>query len=247
MICYCYYHLKATLGNLSNYAAAAHILQILSMGAGLYMLPMMLPTGMQHMPRPHMSHFSPIGVGMGFGMNMLDMNGGMMQVHPIQGPHYPVPATHVSTSSSFHQMVKSASGFWTTWSRTANVNAMYTVASTGWKSSSEVTHGSKWLANGWSHTGVSQSALSTSSKDGVQHVGGQVMLNSNVRSFINQATKEGIQQSPALQQRSAEQSFLSCCSSFFETIIKMFKSAFLEQLFLPSGEQVCNGRPPLNL
>uniref|UniRef100_A0A5B6ZQA7 Putative transcription factor PIF3-like isoform X1 n=1 Tax=Davidia involucrata TaxID=16924 RepID=A0A5B6ZQA7_DAVIN len=74
--------------------------QIMSMGAGLYMPPMMFPTGMQHMHAAHMRHFLPMGVGMGmgmgFGMGMLDMNGGspgcpMMQVPPMQGAHFPAP------------------------------------------------------------------------------------------------------------------------------------------------------------
>lgn len=75
--------------------------QIMSMGAGLCMPPMMLPTGMQPMHAPHMAHFSPMaigmgmGLGMGFGMGMPDMNGGssgyhpMIHVPPVQGAHFP--------------------------------------------------------------------------------------------------------------------------------------------------------------
>ncbi|PQM36350.1 bHLH transcription factor [Prunus yedoensis var. nudiflora] len=76
--------------------------QIMSMGAGLYMPPMMFPAGMQHMHAPRMAHFSPMGLGMGmgmglgmgFGMGMPDMNGGssgypMLQVPPMQGAHFP--------------------------------------------------------------------------------------------------------------------------------------------------------------
>ncbi|KAL9233443.1 hypothetical protein vseg_008444 [Gypsophila vaccaria] len=66
--------------------------QMMSMGAGLYMQPMMLPPGMQPIHGTQMSHFSPMGLGMGmgmgFGMNMLDMNSGM-KMAPYQGPHYP--------------------------------------------------------------------------------------------------------------------------------------------------------------
>ncbi|KAA8536685.1 hypothetical protein F0562_029163 [Nyssa sinensis] len=74
--------------------------QIMSMGAGLYMPPIMLPTGMQHVHAAHMTHFSPMGVGMGmgmgFGMGMLDMNSvspgcPMIQVPPMQGAHFPAP------------------------------------------------------------------------------------------------------------------------------------------------------------
>lgn len=71
------------------------------MGAGLYMPPLMFPTGMQQMHLPHMAHFSPMGVGMGMGMSlgygmcMPDMNGGfnypMMQVPPMQGTPFPGP------------------------------------------------------------------------------------------------------------------------------------------------------------
>ncbi|KAG8369012.1 hypothetical protein BUALT_Bualt15G0106000 [Buddleja alternifolia] len=67
--------------------------QIMSMGAGLCMPPMMFPTGMQHMH----PHFSPMGVGMGmgmgFGMSMLDMNGGspLFPVPPMQGVLFPSP------------------------------------------------------------------------------------------------------------------------------------------------------------
>ncbi|KAK2966206.1 hypothetical protein RJ640_008772 [Escallonia rubra] len=70
--------------------------QIMSMGAGLYMPPMMLPAGMQHMHPAHLPHFSPMGIGMGmgmgmgFGMGMVDMNAvsrgcPMIPVPPMQG------------------------------------------------------------------------------------------------------------------------------------------------------------------
>ncbi|XP_058215277.1 transcription factor PIF3-like isoform X2 [Rhododendron vialii] len=67
--------------------------QIMSMGAGLYMPPMMVPTGMQHMHAAHMAQFSPMAVGMGLGMGM---NGGSLgwptiQVPSMQGPHFSAP------------------------------------------------------------------------------------------------------------------------------------------------------------
>ncbi|KAL2460646.1 Transcription factor PIF3 [Abeliophyllum distichum] len=78
--------------------------QIMSMGAGLCMPPMMFPPGMQHIHPAHMPHFSPMGVGMGmgmgmgmgFGMGMLDMNGGtpgcpIFPVPPMQGSHFTSP------------------------------------------------------------------------------------------------------------------------------------------------------------
>lgn len=90
-------------------------MQIMSMGAGLYMPPMMLPAGMQHMPAPHMAPFSPMGVGMhmgygmGYGMGMPDMNGGssrfpMIQVPQMQGTH--IPVAHMSGSTAFHGMAR---------------------------------------------------------------------------------------------------------------------------------------------
>ncbi|KAM6578531.1 hypothetical protein CsatB_030368 [Cannabis sativa] len=76
--------------------------QIMSMGAGLCMPPMMLPPGMQHMHASHMAHFSPMSIGMGmsmgmgYGVSMPDMNGGssgypMIQVPPMHAAHYPGP------------------------------------------------------------------------------------------------------------------------------------------------------------
>ncbi|KAF7805014.1 transcription factor PIF3-like [Senna tora] len=73
--------------------------QMMSMGAGLYMPPMMLPPGMQHMHSP-MSPFLPMGVGMqmglgmGYGMAMPDMNGGSSRFPTIQMPQ--MQGTHLS-------------------------------------------------------------------------------------------------------------------------------------------------------
>ncbi|KAL5194452.1 Transcription factor PIF3 [Glycine soja] len=90
--------------------------QIMSMGAGLYMPPLMLPAGMQHMHAPHMAPFSPMGVGMhmgygmGYGMGMPDMNGGssrfpMIQVPQMQGTH--IPVAHMSGPTALHGMARS--------------------------------------------------------------------------------------------------------------------------------------------
>ncbi|KAL3515851.1 hypothetical protein ACH5RR_022753 [Cinchona calisaya] len=82
--------------------------QMMSMGAGLCMPPMMFPTGLQHMHAAHVPHFPPMGggmgMGMGFGMGMLDMNSGsprfpMFPVLPVQGAHFPSPP--ISGSSTF--------------------------------------------------------------------------------------------------------------------------------------------------
>ncbi|ONK63029.1 uncharacterized protein A4U43_C07F10660 [Asparagus officinalis] len=70
--------------------------QMMSMGSGLCMPPMMLPPGMQHIRAPTMTHFSPMGVGMGmgmglsYGMGMLDMNSSP------NCPLIPVPSMHTS-------------------------------------------------------------------------------------------------------------------------------------------------------
>ncbi|KAL9251089.1 Transcription factor PHYTOCHROME INTERACTING FACTOR-LIKE 15-like protein [Drosera capensis] len=86
--------------------------QMMSMGAGMYMPQMMLPGGMQHMHGAHMQPFSPMtvgmGMGMGYGMNMLGMNGGVMPMPPVQGMHYPVPGTMVPGSEGFHGMAGSS-------------------------------------------------------------------------------------------------------------------------------------------
>ncbi|KAK8951287.1 Transcription factor PIF3 [Platanthera zijinensis] len=75
--------------------------QMMSMGGGLCMTPMMLPAGMnmQHLRAPQLPQFSPLGVGMGlgmgmgmglgFGMGMIDLNGspGLIPVPPMQFPY----------------------------------------------------------------------------------------------------------------------------------------------------------------
>lgn len=87
--------------------------QMLSMGAGLYMQPMVVSPGMQSIHGAHMPHFSPMGVGMGFGMNMLDVNSGM-KLMPFQGPQYPVigagPTLHVMPGSSLQPFAHPGQG-----------------------------------------------------------------------------------------------------------------------------------------
>ncbi|KAL1534985.1 ATP-dependent DNA helicase pif3 [Salvia divinorum] len=72
--------------------------QIMSMGSGLCMPPMMFPTGMQPMHPAHVPHFQPMGVGVGMGMAYgmgipPDMNAGssgcpIYPVPPLQVPHF---------------------------------------------------------------------------------------------------------------------------------------------------------------
>ncbi|XP_009589214.1 transcription factor PIF3 [Nicotiana tabacum] len=76
--------------------------QIMSMGAGFCVPPMMFPAGVQHMHAAQMPHFSPMGLGMGmgmgmgYGMGMLDMNGRssgcpVFPIPSVQGSHFPSP------------------------------------------------------------------------------------------------------------------------------------------------------------
>lgn len=83
--------------------------QIMSMGAGFCVPPMMFPTGVQHMHAAQMPHFSPMslgmgmGMGMGFGMGMLEMNGRssgcpIFPMPSVQGGHFPSPPIPASTT-----------------------------------------------------------------------------------------------------------------------------------------------------
>lgn len=83
--------------------------QIMSMGAGFCVPPMMFPTGVQHMHAAQMPHFSPMslgmgmGMGMGFGMGMLEMNGRssgcpIFPMPSVQGGHFPSPPIPASTA-----------------------------------------------------------------------------------------------------------------------------------------------------
>lgn len=75
--------------------------QMMSMGNGLCMPPMMLPSGMQHVHAPPMAHFSPMGVGMGmgmgmgYGMGMFDMNG--IPVSSMRTPQFPCSSIPMAT------------------------------------------------------------------------------------------------------------------------------------------------------
>lgn len=82
--------------------------QIMSMGGGLCMSPMM----MQHMRGPSMAHFSPMGIGMGmgmglgYGMGVYDMHGSpgcsFIPVHPFQRPQFPCPS--IPGTTALHRM-----------------------------------------------------------------------------------------------------------------------------------------------
>ncbi|KAG1328315.1 transcription factor PHYTOCHROME INTERACTING FACTOR-LIKE 15 [Cocos nucifera] len=76
--------------------------QIMSMGNGSCMLPLIPPAGIQHMRMPPMAHLAQMGVGMGMGMRlgcgmgMVDMNGSascpVLPVAPVHGPQFPFPS-----------------------------------------------------------------------------------------------------------------------------------------------------------
>eukprot|EP01018_Ginkgo_biloba_P029494 Gb_13867 [translate_table: standard] len=68
--------------------------QIMSMGGGMNVHPVVFPGGMQHFQMPQMAHLSPMGMGMGMGMGysigMLDM--GTASGRPVM----PLPSIHGS-------------------------------------------------------------------------------------------------------------------------------------------------------
>ncbi|XP_022938111.1 transcription factor PIF3-like isoform X1 [Cucurbita moschata] len=87
--------------------------QIMSMGAGLFMPPMMFPGGLPPMNAPHIYSPMGVGIGMGYGIAMPDMNGGspgypMAQMPHVQGTHFPSPSIPAQTvmhgmpGSNFH-------------------------------------------------------------------------------------------------------------------------------------------------
>ncbi|KAK6143817.1 hypothetical protein DH2020_024165 [Rehmannia glutinosa] len=70
-----------------------HQVQIMSMGGGFYMPPMMFPPGIQHMYPAHVPHFSQMGVGMGMGMNGKSPQCPIFPVPPMQRLHFPSSTT----------------------------------------------------------------------------------------------------------------------------------------------------------
>ncbi|KAF0920539.1 hypothetical protein E2562_035644 [Oryza meyeriana var. granulata] len=66
--------------------------QMMSMGTGLCIPPMLLPTAMQHLQIPPMAHFPHLGMGLGYGMGVFDMNNtGTLPMPPMPGAHFPFP------------------------------------------------------------------------------------------------------------------------------------------------------------
>jgi phytochrome-interacting factor 3 len=69
----------------------------MSMGSRLCIPPMTLPPTMQHLQIPHMAHFPHLGMGLGYGMGVLDMNNtATVPLSPMPGAHFPcqmIPGT----------------------------------------------------------------------------------------------------------------------------------------------------------
>jgi len=66
--------------------------QIMSMGGGMGMPPLVFPGGMQHFQVPQMAHLSPMGMGIGMGYSM-----GMLDMAATSGrPVMSLPSMHVS-------------------------------------------------------------------------------------------------------------------------------------------------------
>ncbi|KAF2307351.1 hypothetical protein GH714_026575 [Hevea brasiliensis] len=194
--------------------------QIMSMGAGLYMPSMMLPPGMPHMHAGHMLPFSPMGagmgmgIGMGFGMGMPDMIGGssgcsMVQVPPMHGAHFPGPP--MSGPSALHGMGGSNLPIFGL--STQGYPMPYPCAPL------MPTSGGPLLKTtmGLNAVGVAgpmdnlDSAPGSSSKDSIKNINSQAMQNCGANSSMNQTssqcqvTNERFEQ-PALVQNSGQAS-----------------------------------------
>ncbi|KAL5222869.1 hypothetical protein ABZP36_027582 [Zizania latifolia] len=66
--------------------------QMMSMGTGLCIPPMLLPAAMQHMQIPPMVHFPHLGMGLGYGMGVFDMNRSTtIPIPPMPGARFPCP------------------------------------------------------------------------------------------------------------------------------------------------------------
>lgn len=170
--------------------------QIMSMGAGMYMPPMMLPTGMQHMHAAHMGHFSPMGVGMGmgFGMGMLDVNGGspgfpIMQMPHMQGAHFRGPS--ISGPSSLHGMAGTNLQMFGLpvqghpMSMAAHSPLIPVSAGPPMKSANGLN-----ISGPGGHMGNLNSAQASSAKDPMHNPNLQAMHNTDANSLMNQASSQ---------------------------------------------------------
>ncbi|XP_011087566.1 transcription factor PIF3 isoform X1 [Sesamum indicum] len=186
--------------------------QIMSMGAGLCMPPMMFPTGMQHVHPAHVPHFSPMGVGigmgMGFGMGMLDMNGGspgcpVFPVPPMQVPHFPSP---MSGPGNFQRIPgPNLPIYGQPGQGLANSVPRAPVVPLTGKPPGPSATGSGAFRSG-SHNEVSSAAPTLNSGDPVIDKNAQLMCNAEASTPVNhksnqlQATNEVVDQSAAVQE-----------------------------------------------
>ncbi|MBA0771003.1 hypothetical protein Gotri_019538 [Gossypium trilobum] len=173
--------------------------QIMSMRAGLYVPPMMLPTGMQHMHATQMAYFSSMGFGMGLGMgfgmpfpetNTVASAFPMVQVPPVCGAPFSGSGPHLSGSTAFHEMPG------------ANL-PLYGLHGQGLPMSMPGAplfpipggHLMK-SAIGLSACGLGDpmdnmdSATASSSKDLIQNINSQVAQNTNINSSMNQTSTQ---------------------------------------------------------
>ncbi|OEL29252.1 Transcription factor APG, partial [Dichanthelium oligosanthes] len=71
--------------------------QMMSMGSGLCIPPMLLPPTLQHLQMPPIAHFPHLGMGLGYGMGVFDMNStAAVPFPPMPGAHFPcsmIPGT----------------------------------------------------------------------------------------------------------------------------------------------------------
>lgn len=171
----------------------------MSMRAGLYVPPMMLPTGMQHMHAAQMVYFSSMGfgmgLGMGFGMPFPEMNTvasacPMVQVPPVCGAPFSGPGPHLSGATALHEMPG------------ANI-PLYGLHGQGLPMSMPGAplfpipggHLMK-SAIGLSACGLGgpmdnmDSATASSSKDPIQNINSQVAQNTNINSSMNQTSSQ---------------------------------------------------------
>ncbi|XP_062196962.1 transcription factor PHYTOCHROME INTERACTING FACTOR-LIKE 15-like isoform X2 [Phragmites australis] len=64
--------------------------QMMYMGSGLCIPPMLLPPTMQHLQMPPMAHFPHLGMGLGYGVGVFDMNSTAgVPLQPMPGAHFP--------------------------------------------------------------------------------------------------------------------------------------------------------------
>ncbi|KAL4352948.1 hypothetical protein GQ457_06G021850 [Hibiscus cannabinus] len=190
-------------GNLNKFnLSTTNLTQIMSMRAALYMPLMMFPTGMQHMhaaAAAHMTHVSPMsvgmGVGMGFGMRFPQMYIAasacpMVQVSPIPGPPFSSPGPHLSGATTLHEMTGS------------NLH-LYGLHGQGLPMSmpgaplipipGEHLMKSTLGLNGCGLVGPmdnKDSSTASSSKDPIQNINSLVTENTNINSSVNQTSTQ---------------------------------------------------------